>query len=183
MKNFLLGGLLIYSLFVSVIYAQQNKKETTMENIQTTSKFHLIGISGRTTNQNQQALTDIETLWNQFWGNDIQKKIPNKTSDDIYAVYTDYESDFTGAYTTIIGLPVSSLDSIPKNMTGITIETASYKKFISKGKMPEAIMNTWTEIWQDKNLNRAYTADFTIHGEKYYKGENAEVETFISLKE
>ncbi len=110
------------------------------------------------------------------------KQIPNKISDEIYAVYTDYETDFTGPYTTIIGLSVSSLENIPENFVGITIETAVYQKFISKGKMPEAVFNTWLEIWENKNLNRTYQADFTIHGKKYYDGENAEVETFIAIK-
>lgn len=152
---------------------------------QTIKKFHIIGISTRTTNQNGQAAKDIETLWGRFWNEEIQKQIPNKVNDEIYAVYTDYESDFTGYYTTIIGLPVSSLENIPQGFIGITIETSSYQKFISKGKMPEAVFNTWLEIWGNKELNlkRAYKADFTIHGKKYNDGNEAEVETFISIKE
>ncbi|MBL7712882.1 MAG: hypothetical protein JNL13_10470, partial [Chitinophagaceae bacterium] len=53
------------------------------------------------------------------------------------------------------------------------------------GKMPQAVLNTWFEIWQDKDLNpkRAYKADFTVHGKQYYEGDNAEVETFISINE
>ena len=145
-------------------------------------KFYVIGISTRTTNKNGQSAKDIEVLWSKFWDEEIQKQIPNKISDEIYAVYTDYETDFTGPYTTIIGLSVSSLENIPENFVGITIETAVYQKFISKGKMPEAVFNTWLEIWENKNLNRTYQADFTIHGKKYYDGENAEVETFIAIK-
>lgn len=164
----------------------QGQKQTleTMKN-QTIQKFHIIGISTRTTNKNGQSAKDIETLWGKFWGQEIQKQIPNKISDDIYAVYTDYETDFTGYYTTIIGLPVSSLENIPKGFVGITIETTKYQKFVSKGKMPEAIFNTWLEIWGNKelNLNRSYKADFTIHGKKYDNGDKAEVETFISVKE
>jgi len=150
---------------------------------QTVQQFHVIGISIRTTNENGQSGEDIEQLWGKFWGEDIQNKIPNKVSDDIYAVYTDYESDHTKPYTTIIGLPVSSLEVIPEGFTGITIEKDIYQKFVSKGKMPAAILNTWMEIWQSKTLNRAYRADFTVHGKKYYNGDNAEVETFISVKE
>jgi predicted transcriptional regulator YdeE len=151
----------------------------------TIQKFYVLGIATRTTNQNGQSAKDIEALWGKFWGEEIQKQIPNKVSDEIYAVYTDYETDFTGAYTTIIGLAVSSLEDIPKGFIGITIETGVYQKFVSKGKMPEAILNTWLEIWgnTDLNLKRAYKADFTIHGQKYYDGDNAEVETFISVKE
>ncbi len=146
-------------------------------------KFHVIGISIRTTNENGQSAKDIETIWGKFWEEKIQEQIPNKVNDDIYAIYTDYETDFTGPYTVIIGLPVTSLETIPEGFVGRTIEKATYQKFVSKGKMPEAIFNTWLEIWQHKNLNRAYKADFTIHGKKYYDGDRAEVETFISVKE
>ncbi|NMH89010.1 GyrI-like domain-containing protein [Flavivirga algicola] len=148
-------------------------------------KFYVIGISTRTTNENGQSAVDIEALWTKFWNEDIQKQIPNKVNDNIYAVYTDYETDFTGPYTTIIGLSVSSLENIPEGFVGITIEDAAYQKFVSKGKMPEAVVNTWMGIWQNKTLNqnRAYKADFTIHGKKYYDGDQAEVETFISVKE
>ncbi|WP_207532727.1 GyrI-like domain-containing protein [Desertivirga arenae] len=151
---------------------------------QTIQRFHVIGISTRTTNQNGQSAIDIEALWGKFWGEEIQKQIPNKVNEDIYAVYTDYESDFTAPYTTIVGSAVNTLDNIPEGFVGITIETADYQQFTSKGKMPEAIGKTWYEIWENTELNkiRAYKADFTIHGEKYNHGDQAEVETFISVK-
>ncbi|WET67860.1 GyrI-like domain-containing protein [Sphingobacterium sp.] len=154
-----------------------------MENI-TIQKFYIAGISARTTNQNGQASEDIEALWERFWSEDIQNKIPNKTSNEIYAVYTDYESDLTGFYTTIIGMSVDSLENIPEGFVGIIVEADSYEKFVSKGKMPKAVVETWLEIWADQDLNsrRAYNADFTIHGKKYYDGDNAEVETYLSIK-
>ncbi len=152
-------------------------------NNQIIQKFNVVGISLRTTNENGKAAKDIEALWGKFWNEEIQNQIPNKINNDIYAVYTEYETDFTGPYTVIIGLPVSSLENIPDGFEGVIIEKATYQKFISKGKMPEAVVSTWMEIWQNKNLNRAYKANFTIHGEKYYDGDHAEVETFISLKE
>jgi predicted transcriptional regulator YdeE len=154
-------------------------------NKQTIQKFSVIGISTRTTNENGQSAKDIEALWDKFWSEEIQKKVPNKVKDEIYAVYTDYETDFTGSYTTIVGLPVSSLENILDGFVGLSIETSEYQKFVSEGKMPEAVFNTWLEIWGNKelNLNRAYKADFTIHGQKYYDGDKAEVETFISVKE
>ena len=98
-------------------------------NNQTIQKFYVIGISTRTTNSNGQSAKDIEALWIKFWGEEIQKQIPNRVSDEIYAVYTDYETDFTGHYTTIVGFPVSSLEIIPKGLVGLTIETSQYQKF------------------------------------------------------
>lgn len=151
-------------------------------NNQIIQKFQVIGISVRTTNENGQSANDLEELWGRFWGEDIQKQIPNKVNDDIYAVYTDYETDFNGPYTAIIGSAVTSLENIPEGFVGLDIETAEYKKFVSKGKMPEAVFNTWMEIWQNKDLNRTYQADFTVHGKKYHDRDNAEVETFIAVK-
>lgn len=186
MQNNFRGLILIVLLVFSFTAQSQIQTETVKKmNYQTIQKMYIVGISTRTTNQNGQSAKDIEALWGKFWGEEIQKQIPNKVSDEIYAVYTDYETDFTGPYTTIIGLPVSSLENIPKRFVGITIETAVYQKFISKGKMPEAVINTWLGIWANRELNakRAYKADFTIHGQKYYDGNSAEVETFISVKE
>jgi predicted transcriptional regulator YdeE len=183
MKTFHILVLFASMLFSCSAQSQiQTKRPETMNN-QIIQKFYVIGISIRTTNENGESAKDIETLWGRFWGKEIQKQIPNKVNDNIYAVYTDYETDFNGPYTAIIGLAVNSLENIPEGFVGITIENAVYQKFVSKGKMPEAVLNTWIEIWQNKNLKRAYKADFTIHGKKYYDGDNAEVETFISVNE
>lgn len=146
-------------------------------------KLQIVGIAVRTTNQNGQSSIDIESLWNKFWDEDIRNKIPDKINNDIYAVYTDYKTDHTGPYTTIIGLPVSSLQNIPDDFVSVTIEQNIYQKFVSKGKMPDAVFNTWLEIWSRKDLNRSYKTDFTIHGKKYYLGDEAEVETYVSVKQ
>jgi predicted transcriptional regulator YdeE len=145
--------------------------------------FKIIGISTETTNENGQSIKDVEEIWGKFWGENISDKIPNKESDEIYAVYTDYESDYTGKYTLIIGFPVTTLDNTPDGFVGQEISIGKNEKYISKGKMPEAILKTWTEIWQDTQLKRAYRADVTVHGQKYYDGDNSEVETYISISE
>lgn len=145
--------------------------------------FKIIGISTETTNENGQSTIDVEKIWGKFWSENISDKIPNKESEDIYAVYTDYESDFTGKYRLIIGFSVNTLDNIPNEFMGREIHIGKNKKYISKGKMPEAIVKTWTEIWKEQDLKRAYRADVTVHGKKYYDGDNAEVETYISVIE
>jgi predicted transcriptional regulator YdeE len=44
-------------------------------------------------------------------------------------------------------------------------------------------METWKEIWdKDKELNRKYTADFEVCGEKSQNGENSEVEIYIAIE-
>jgi predicted transcriptional regulator YdeE len=174
----------VFALFFFACNKQAPNTKTNSMNKQVIQEFKIIGITTRTTNKDGQAAIDIEALWEKFWGEKIQEKIPNKINDDIYAVYTGYESDYTGAYTTIIGSAVSSFENIPEGFTGITIEETSYQRFVSKGKMPEAVVKTWMEIWGNEELNkrRSYKADFTVHGEKYYLGDQAEVETFIAVR-
>lgn len=168
---------LLTFVMLSTISLQAQKPD-----FQVIEQFQVVGISVRTTNAHGQAMKDIEALWTRFWGEEIKNKVPNKISDDIYALYTNYESNYTGAYTMIIGMPVSSLGSIPAGFEGITIPKATYQKFVSKGKMPEAVVNTWIDIWQkDDSLDRAYQTDFTVHGKKYFAGDKAEVATFISI--
>ncbi|HUH73569.1 MAG TPA: GyrI-like domain-containing protein [Chitinophagales bacterium] len=149
-----------------------------------TNGFKIIGISTRTTNQNNQAQQDLENLWNRFFADNIMGNIPNKVSNEIIAIYTDYKVDFTEDYTTIIGIRVSTLDDIPAGLIGREFEGDHFKKFIAKGEVPDAVANTWRIIWQkDKELNRKYTYDFEVYGEKSQNGENSEVDIFIAIEQ
>ncbi|MFW0736697.1 GyrI-like domain-containing protein [Flavobacterium sp. T12S277] len=144
-------------------------------------KFNVIGISVRTTNENGQSGTDIPALWNQFISEGIASKIPNKVSEDIFCVYTDYEKDHTRPYTTILGCRVENLDTIPDGMTGKTIESAVYEKFIASGNLNDGIVfNKWLEIW-NSGLNRSFTADYEVYGAKAQNPEAAAVEIFIAI--
>lgn len=148
----------------------------------TIEKFHVIGISVRTTNEGGQAAKDIPQLWDRFVSEDIESKIPDKASTDLYGIYTEYEGDFTQPYTTIVGYKVNSLDNVPDGLVGLTIETANYEKFIAKGKLSDDIVfNKWTEIWKS-NLDRAYVTDFEVYGEKSCEMDNAEIGIFVAVK-
>lgn len=144
--------------------------------------FNVIGISIRTTNENGTSAKDIPALWNKFMTEGIQQKIPNKISEDIFCIYTDYEKDHTKPYTTILGCKVESLDNIPENMVGKTIESADYEELIAKGNLLDGIVyNKWLEIW-NSDLNRSFTADFEVYGSKTQNPENAEVDIYIALR-
>ena len=145
-------------------------------------KFNVIGISIRTTNEDGQSGKDIPSLWNKFMTEEIQGKIPKKVSEDIFCIYTDYEKDHTKPYTTILGCKVESLDNIPENMVGKTIESADYEELIAKGNLSEGIVyNKWLEIW-NLDLNRSFTADFEVYGSKTQNPENVEVDIYIALQ-
>jgi predicted transcriptional regulator YdeE len=143
-------------------------------------EFKIIGISVRTSNTNNQALKDIGELFGKFMGQNISEMIPNKLTDDIYCVYTEYESDFKGPYTTIIGCKVSSLNDIPAGFIGRTIPESRYQVYKSTGKLSISLGKTWEDIWSSE-LNRKYAVDFDIYGEKAKDFENGEVETYVSV--
>lgn len=148
-----------------------------------TKGFKIIGISTRTTNKDNQAKQDLGNLWGQFFSQNLLNLIPNKISNEIIALYTDYKSDYTEDYTTIIGIPVATLEEIPKGLMGREFQADTFQKFTAKGEMPNAVVNTWIEIWQkDKDLGRKYSYDFEVYGEKSQNGENSEVEIFIATK-
>lgn len=142
--------------------------------------FKIIGISVRTTNADNKSLKDIGELFGKFMGQNISDKIPNKLSDDIYCVYTDYASDFNGPYTTVIGCKVSSLTNVPAGFTSKTIPDSKYQIYKSTGKLSVSLGKTWEGIWSSE-INRRYTADFDIYGEKAKDFENAEVDTYVSV--
>jgi predicted transcriptional regulator YdeE len=151
-------------------------------NSQTIEKFNVIGISVRTTNENGQSGKDIGELWNKFMMEKVLEQIPNKIESSVYCIYTDYESDFTKPYTTIIGCKVKDLSTIPDGMIGRTIKSGNYSKHLAKGNnLQEIVVHTWMNIW-NSDLKRLYTADFEVYGEKAQNPENAEVEIFVAIE-
>lgn len=147
----------------------------------TINDLKIIGIAVRTTNKDGQSAQDIGKLWERFYSENLLEKIPNKLSNDIYSVYTDYKSNYKDEYTTIIGLQVSSLDNIPSGLTGKQFPPETFEVFTAKGQMPKAVMDVWLDIWQrDNELQRKYTYDFEFYGEKSQNGEDSEVKIFIA---
>lgn len=153
-----------------------------MQNVKIES-FKVIGITVRTTNENGQAAQDIPQLWGRFMAEGILEKIPHKIDDSILSIYTNYESDHTKPYDTIIGCRVSSLNIVPEGMVGRSFDGGTYTKFVSKGDLTkDAVYNTWKEIW-NTDLNRTYKADFDVYGEKAQHPTNGEIDIFVGIKE
>jgi predicted transcriptional regulator YdeE len=143
--------------------------------------FFVIGLAIRTTNENAQAATDIENLWGKFLAEDIKSVIPNKVDDTVYCLYTEYESDYTKPYTTILGCKVTNLDNIPEGMVGKSFEGGDYTKMSARGDLMKGlIVDKWNQIW-NMDLDRSYTADFEVFGEKAQNPSDAEIDFLISI--
>ncbi|SFU07965.1 Predicted transcriptional regulator YdeE, contains AraC-type DNA-binding domain [Algoriphagus locisalis] len=151
--------------------------------MQSIDPFKIIGIATRTSNTSAKAAEDLGALWGKFFEEQIGGKISGKVSEDIFAIYTDYESDYTGEYTCLIGYQVGSLENAAEGLVAREFDGGKHIKFVAAGKMPEAVVETWQKIWaKDSELERKYTADFEVYGAKSQQGDNSEVDIFIAVK-
>ena len=63
-----------------------------------------------------------------------------------------------------------------------TFKKGNYAKFVSKGDLTKgAVYGTWSKIWETE-LDRTYSTDFEIYGEKAQNPTDAEVEIFVAVK-
>ncbi|WP_338378798.1 GyrI-like domain-containing protein [uncultured Flavobacterium sp.] len=144
--------------------------------------FKIIGISIRTTNENGQASQEIAELWQRFMSENVISKIPNKIDNAVYSLYTEYESDHTKPYTTILGCKVENLDNVPNGMVGKSFDGGTYSKTTAKGDLMQGlVVNQWSKIFE-MELDRTYDADFEIFGEKVQNPADAEVEFYVGIK-
>ena len=113
-------------------------------------------------------IASIGKLWARFYQEGMGEQIPGRIDPSTtLGVYTNYEDDHTGAYTLLIGVEVERLDEVPDGMKGIAIPAADYLVFPAHGPLPDAITETWSQIWNwfsdDKWLRRSYISDIEIY--------------------
>lgn len=153
-----------------------------MEKIELT-KIKLVGLSlkSKTTNENGQANIDCGNLWQQFEADDIANKIEGKLSDEVFAVYHNYDGDYTQPFSYFIGCKVASNSNVPDGLDSLIIPTGTFIKKRAKGKMPDCIANAWQKIWSS-DLPRAYKTDFEVYDERSQDWNDAEVDIYISVQ-
>ena len=139
----------------------------------------VIGVSIRTSNEDGRYMKEVPPLWDKFYRENMLEKIPNKVDQNLLAVYSDYEKDYTKPFSYLIGCKVSSLDTIPEGMVGIEIKPSSYTVFTTKGAFPQSMADAWHRIW-DSKVKRSYTTDFEIYTPDFNPQNNPEVEIFIA---
>lgn len=146
--------------------------------------FAVIGIDTRTSNAQEAdpATARIPGMWQRFFTEQVEEKLSQRTNPAVhYAVYTGYESDYTEAYTYILGSAVSNLAALPHGMMKVELPASRYMVFTAQGAMPTALIETWNEIWHYFTTStihqRASTADFEL----YDKNNPEKVEIYIAL--
>lgn len=161
-------------------YSQKVKGETPVTYVKEKQmKKLIIGIPIATSNEQFQK--DVPPLWEKFRREKMADKIPNKINQNLIAVYTDYEGNYTMPFTYLIGYEVSTLKVIPEGLRGIEIAPSAYAIFTAKGEFPKSMTTTWQSIWQAP-LNRSYTSDFEIYPPNFSSQHNPEVKIYIALE-
>jgi predicted transcriptional regulator YdeE len=86
----------------------------------------IVGIATRTANSRSH---EIGALWEKFYKTGVAEQIPARLDGDIYSVYSEYESDFTGLFTVLIGCAVPEGVPVSPGLSQKTIHAASYAVF------------------------------------------------------
>lgn len=143
----------------------------------------IMGISVRTSNLDGRSAQDIPKLWERFFAREVSAKIPHKVDDNLYVVYTDYESDYKGEYTCVIGCRVRALENVPSELVGYLFKNQKMIDIEVKGEIPAAVLDAWSDIWsRDSELNRTYRYDYELYKIVDNNLENSLVNIFIGVE-
>jgi predicted transcriptional regulator YdeE len=116
--------------------------------LQKAKHLTVLGIYARASNADPQ---NIGILWRKFQAMGSAGAIEARSDDAVYCVYCEYESDFNGAYTVLIGCAVDAAARVPEGMKKIRIEAGKFAVFEPAGELPTSVIET-------------YQADFERYG-------------------
>lgn len=157
-------------------------------NIQQHGGFFVAGLTARTNNAHEMSgKGKIGNVWQDFLRPNLAVKIPNRIGVDLVAVYTDYETDHTGHYTYLLGLPTTSAEAMPANLTVKHIPPGRYAVLSSnRGPIMQVVPEIWQRIWsmspEELGGTRAFKTDYEIYDQRAADPENAQIDVYIGLR-
>jgi predicted transcriptional regulator YdeE len=141
----------------------------------------VVGLQVRTRNADEAdpSRARIGGLWQRFF----QEGVAGRLGGRILAVYSDYESDETGAYTLTVGCEVADAAAASAGLARVTIPAGRYAVFATeRGAMPGILIDGWRWIWgaspEDLGGRRRFDVDFEIYDEA---GDPNDAEVRIAL--
>lgn len=131
-----------------------------MNDLTTNTPFKVAGVLIRTTNE--RAFEDIPALWKAFFQADVVGRIVNRASDDLFAVYTEFEHegvDNLGTYSFLIGAMVPRAF---EQVGIVTVDVPASRRalFPVKSGRPEQVGTAWREIWARDDLQKTFVCDY-----------------------
>ncbi|WP_310828588.1 GyrI-like domain-containing protein [Paenibacillus pedocola] len=151
-------------------------------------KLLLTGVAVRTTNAEEAGTNGrLPKLWETYFQSTLPSLPGIRDPHYIYSLYTNYESDATGAYTTLIGHEINDERTREdNNLEVMLIPESKYLVFKTrKGPVYEVVAEAWQEIWdyfKEAAEVRTYTGDFELYDTRNYDPVNLEIEIYIAIK-
>jgi predicted transcriptional regulator YdeE len=119
--------------------------------------------------------------WAAFLQMNASAKIKNRAvPPTMYAVYSDYESDWRGEYSYVIGCGVTRAGTVPEGLEVKKIPAQTYAVFNAKGQMPDEVLAVWSLVWLS-DLQRTYTFDFEVYDQRFTRPKAKEVDVCIGI--
>lgn len=135
-----------------------------IKKVELTSKT-IKGLQIRTKNADEMnpETQKIAPLWGRFFA-EIMPTF-EQSPPPLYGVYSDYESDASGEFDLLVG---SDVLKEAREIKSVTIEAGTYLVFPAKGELPQAIIETWGQVWAyfeapSIDEKRAFKTDFELY--------------------
>ena len=152
------------------------------ERFEISDDFVIVGTALRTSPRTDA--TDIPPFWQRFLAEGIPRRLPRRSDDaSVYAVYCDYESDFNGPYTMVLGVAVAANAEVPAGMRRVRVPKGRYARFVAEGDPSRVIWQTWGHIngeWELRS-ERRYIADFERYPADAAPGGPTRAEVVVGL--
>jgi len=154
-------------------------------------EIKLVGITVRTCNEDEldPIKGKIAPCVQRYFHNNLFEKIPLRKRPQVtYCAYTEYESNFKGAYTYFIGEEVSSFEEpLPEGFCSLVIPKQKYIKMTTeRGPMPHVVMDAWQSIWtmspDELGGGRSYGVDFEVYDERAKDHGNVILDIYVGVK-
>jgi predicted transcriptional regulator YdeE len=148
-------------LKASMLPCQLEAFMKTKEGLQTivlSEPVWIIGLELRTSND--VAFETIPAHWQCFMNEEVLKRIPNRASDNIYAVYTNYQNpgiNNKGIYSCVIGAAARDTKKIPDGLVAISLPASTYQ--VVAVERADLVGEAWQSIWQQDTSQRTFIAD------------------------
>jgi predicted transcriptional regulator YdeE len=143
-------------------------------------QFSVAGISTLVTGGQENAVDQINDLWGEFFAQQIGQSLPDRAGETIYAVYSDYQGDYTKPYRLTIGYRMQENAAPSEKFYQVMVQSADYAMMSAQGEQPKALIETWTSIWQS-DLPRSYDTDFEVYGPRFFEDGVHEVLVFVGV--
>ena len=181
--NAFLLTVMTFSMCASAsVQAEQAVKVSKVE------AFDVIGIECRTNNASEASGKGcIGEQWKRLMSESLLQHIPERSDNDVIAVYTGYASDKDGDYTYILGARVKPGATAPAGMVKTTLKPGRFAVFTSeKGPVQKVVLANWQRVWRvppsEPGGDRLYESDFELYDQRAADVTNAQMDIFIRIR-